>query len=285
MSSPKPEDRNHSGKSEKMDLAPVAPASFRRSGFIERWRFWSPALLVFAFVLWRGADLWMQDFPGRKWHTPGHLAVAHGVYEDQCTVCHEAYSPVSASNWVAAGLGRTHAADSKCTECHESSNHHAKEKPDRRPACTACHWEHRGRTTSLVQAPDGQCTNCHAELSKNLAENASSKLSNVARFDKDNHPEFQISQNTATDPRRLKFNHKLHLTPGMRTAAEGEAFTLNMVDPRYRSLYGPDAGPGQAVRLECKSCHQLDSRDFAPAPDVLSDVPRNAVMPARPPGA
>ena len=39
------------------------------------------------------------------------------------------------------------------------------------------------------------------------------------------------------------------------------------------------------MRLECRSCHQLDSRDFAPTREVLTDVPRNAVMPARPPGA
>ena len=151
MVSPKPEDRRQPDKSDKLDLAYVAPDSFRRKGDIERWRFWLPLVLVPIFALWRVGDAWLEDMPERSWHSPGHLATAHVLYDNQCSACHADFSPVSAGNWLATGLGRTHAADAQCSECHESSNHHAAEKADRKPACTSCHLEHRGRTASLVR--------------------------------------------------------------------------------------------------------------------------------------
>jgi hypothetical protein len=285
MTQPKTEDRKPVEASEKMDLAPVAPDSFRRTGWIERWRFWGPVLLVAIFVLWRGVDAWVQELPGRTWHTPGQLATAHVYYDDQCSVCHEAFTPVSASNWLGDSLGRSHAGDAKCMECHENFNHSASENPDRRPSCTACHVEHRGRMHSLVHTPDGQCTMCHASLVKKLAHKAETQLANVSAFDKASHPDFRPAQDATADKRRLKFNHKLHLTPGFQRTQQGEAFTLEKVDPRYQSLYGSQANLNEAVHLQCKSCHQLDSRDFSPPADVFSDVPRNAVTPARPPGS
>src|SRR5436305_14741607 len=114
MAASKTEDRKSAEVSEKMDLAPVTPESFRRTGWIERWRFWAPAALVAAFVLWRAADAWVQELPGRTWHSPGQLAVAHVLYDDQCSACHDSFSPVSASNWLGASLARSHAADAKC---------------------------------------------------------------------------------------------------------------------------------------------------------------------------
>jgi hypothetical protein len=41
----------------------------------------------------------------------------------------------------------------------------------------------------------------------------------------------------------------------------------------------------EPLRLQCQSCHQLDSRDFPLPPEAIKDLPRNAVTPARPPGA
>jgi predicted CXXCH cytochrome family protein len=288
MVSPKSESPTEPDKSVKMDLAPVVPDSFRRTGFIERWRFWLPPMLVLGLAIWRVADDWQQDIPGTSWHSPGPLASAHVLYDSQCGACHTDFVPVSATNWLATGVGKTHAADARCTECHESLDHHANEKPEQTPGCTACHVEHRGRDTSLLRSSDGQCTSCHADLRKNLADKASTAVvdvANVGQFNKASHPEFRIAQSPAADPRRLKFNHKLHLTPGFRRTEGGESFTLDKVDPRYRSLYGSGDQPRDPVQLECKSCHQLDSRDFMPPPDVLGDVPRNAVTPARPPGA
>ena len=288
MVSPKSEPPPDADKSVKMDLAPVVPDSFRRTGFIERWRFWLPPLLVLALVIWRVADDWQQDIPGTSWHSPGSLATAHHLYDSQCSACHTDFVPVSATNWLATESGRSHAADAKCIECHESSDHHENEKPDRIPGCTACHVEHRGQNASLLRSPDGQCTSCHADLHKNLGPKASAAVLDVADvggFNKASHPEFRIAQGPSVDPRRLKFNHKLHLTPGFRRTEGGEAFTLDKVDSRYRSLYGSQDHPQDPVQLECRSCHQLDSRDFSPGPDVLGTVPRNAVTPARPPGA
>ena len=283
MVSPKSELSSEPEKSVKRDLAPVVPDSFRRTGFIERWRFWLPPLLVLVLASWRLVDDWQQDIPGTSWHSPGPLANAHVLYDNQCSACHTDFVPVSATNWLATGVGRSHAADAKCMECHESSDHHGNEKPDRTPGCTACHVEHRGRGASLVRSPDGQCTSCHADLHKNLADNASTTVQNVGSFK--SHPEFRPAQGAGIDPRKLKFKHKLHLTPGFRRTEGGESFTLDKVDPQYRSLYGSADHPLDPVQLGCRSCHQLDSRDFAPPPEVFDDVPRNAVTPARPPGA
>ncbi len=281
MTSARTEERAFAEKSEKMNLAPVAPQSFRRAGAIERWRFWAPLAVVAFLLLWRGADSWLQDTPGRIWHSPGRLAAAHVLYDDQCAACHADFSPVSSGNWLAVSLGRTHAADAACMECHESSNHHNKEKTDRRPACTACHLEHRGREASLTRTPDSQCASCHADLAKSVVEGSKTTLANASFFDKGNHPAF----GAPTDTRRLKFNHKLHLTPGMQRTEGAESFTLAKVDARYRTLYDAGARLEDPVRLQCKSCHQLDSRDFPLPAEVLSSLPVDAVQPPRPPGA
>jgi hypothetical protein len=118
-----------------------------------------------------------------------------------------------------------------------------------------------------------------------VAEGATAQFANATRFAKDQHPEFRPLVSRGADPRKLKFNHKLHLSPGMRRTEGGEPFTIEKVDPRYQHLYGSTAAKKDAVQLECKSCHQLDSRDFPMPASVLETLPQNAVMPARPPGA
>jgi hypothetical protein len=285
MAPSKQEERTPSVKSAKLDLAAVPPQSFRRTDRIERWRFWAPLGLVAVFGIWRGADSWIEDTPGRVWHSPGPLATAHAVYDSQCSVCHAAFSPVSSSNWLALGLGQTHAADGRCMECHEGVNHHGKDKAGQAPSCPACHIEHRGREARLVRTPDGHCTSCHANLHNFSSGGADATLADVSGFTKERHPEFRALIGSGADTRRLKFNHKLHLTPGFRRTENGDPFTLEMVDPRYQTLYGSRGEMKEPVRLECKSCHQLDSRDFPLPADVRGTLPGNAVMPARPPGA
>jgi hypothetical protein len=191
MAPSKQEERTPSVKSAKLDLAAVPPQSFRRTDRIERWRFWAPLGLIAVLGIWRGADSWIEDTPGRVWHSPGPLATAHAVYDNQCSVCHAAFSPVSSSNWLALGLGQTHAADGRCMECHEGVNHHGKDKAGQAPSCPACHIEHRGREARLVRTPDGHCTSCHANLHNFSSGGADATLADVSGFTKERHPEFR----------------------------------------------------------------------------------------------
>jgi hypothetical protein len=91
----------------------------------------------------------------------------------------------------------------------------------------------------------------------------------ITRFDRD-HPDFSLydppndpvttSRRPLTDmktkdPGKLKFNHSLHLTPGMGTGWK----LTNISDPAVRGRYheGPDG-----VQLNCASCHVLGGGDL-----------------------
>jgi hypothetical protein len=92
----------------------------------------------------------------------------------------------------------------------------------------------------LTQNGDRFCTVCHANLAEHFADGvdrstvrlANSRISHWA-----DHPPFDLPK---SDPGKLKFNHKLHLSPGM--AREGGM-----------PLKTDSAGP---VQLNCASCHQ-----------------------------
>jgi predicted CXXCH cytochrome family protein len=294
-----------------LKLGPVPPEAHRRADGVDVWRFWVPVLAVLLLGTWRAADHLLGAAPGPAWHTPGPVAAVHAAWEADCAACHKPLTQLSAASWTGWFHGTTHAADGHCRTCHAGADHHAAENPDHRAGCTACHPEHRGREASLLRVPDKQCTRCHANLLGHLAEGARTVFRNVTRFDADraHHPEFGVLVGKPLDPGKLKFNHRLHMTPGMGRTPESEPFTLAKVDPRYREFYRRpgDEGDDVPVRLDCVACHQRDSGDFParpaqagratnppPPPDrrdyaavlaKVGGVPLNAALPARSPGA
>jgi Cytochrome c7 and related cytochrome c len=272
---------------DRVPLAPVVPDAYRRRGGIEQWRFWGPLALVAVLLVWRGADAWLQVLPGKQWNSPGRLAGPHALYDTNCAVCHPGYTPISDADWVANLLHHNHSADPNCKSCHAGADHNNKENPDLRPACSACHLEHNGRDASLVRTRDAHCLSCHKDLTLSLAANAKTPYGNVLRFAQgsNDHPEFRLLRDNEPDPRRLHFNHKLHMTPGMRRTEKSEPYTLAQVDAPFRDLYGKDKPATSEVNLRCDSCHQLDGRDFKAPAEAMAQLPKNALAPPRPPGA
>src|SRR5207248_7753725 len=97
----------------------------------------------------------------------------------------------------------------KCIHCHAGRVHHRNQLDDR--SCACCHRDHQGRDHSLVRIPDSDCTSCHADLGNHIQRGPVSLAVNehVTRFAEVPHPAFRSIK---TDPGKLKFNHKLHLT-------------------------------------------------------------------------
>ena len=231
------------------ELAPVPPGATRPSGWIDCWRFWAPVVAVLALVAWRGADAWIGAAPGPQWHNPGRLAAAHAGLEADCAACHTPFASVRGG----------HAFDARCAGCHSDAPHHTAAADP--PGCSACHHEHRGRETSLARVADRQCIRCHADLKNHMAGGAAARFENVSGFDPERHPEFAFRREKRADPGALKFNHRLHMAPGLR------------------------GGEGGAVQLDCGACHRTDAGDIKTAPERLAGVPVRAVLPARAGGA
>jgi hypothetical protein len=108
--------------------------------------------------------------------------------------------------------------------------------------------------------PDSDCTGCHRDLAKNVAEGRTA-YANVSGFAAGLHPAFRVRER---DPGKLKFNHQLHLSPGMATAAHGNSsWTLARLAapdrPRYRKSGQTDES---LVTLDCTSCHLLDRQEL-----------------------
>src|SRR5262249_22536299 len=101
---------------------------------------------------------------------------------------------------------------------------------------------------------------------------------------KGEHPEFRAL--SAADPSKLQFNHKLHMTEGMRLQPSSVSFTLAQIGEPARDRY---RRPGQQdsnspVQLTCASCHRLDSDDAGIPAAALAGLPMKALLPERAPG-
>src|SRR5262249_34013536 len=150
---------------------------------------------------------------------------------------------------------------------------------------------HRGADASLVHLPDNDCTRCHADLTHHVSGPLPPKhQKSVTRFDLKGHPEFKAVRDKA-DPGRLKFNHKLHMTPGQVLASGGKPYTLaDITDAgerdRYEAMQPLELHSKQSpVTLSCASCHVLDSGDSATRRALLAGLPGSPLLPPRAAGA
>jgi predicted CXXCH cytochrome family protein len=266
-------------------LAAVPTDAYRRTGFLEQWRFWVPLLAVVLIATWRTLDHVWPAVPGPEWHSPGQLAWAHALWDNDCNACHQPFTPASSANWLGRTAGLVQATEAQCKACHAGAEHHQAENASLRPGCTSCHREHQGRDSLLVRVANSHCVGCHQNLQACLAPNAVTTFLDVSGFSEQDHPEFQVLRKKVADPGKLKFNHKRHMMPGMRLTEDGEPFTVGMIQAQFRELYGPGPTLGSPVQLKCTSCHQLDSGDFAAPPASLTTKPVHLVQPARSSGA
>src|SRR5262249_16441419 len=91
---------------------------------------------------------------------------------------------------------------------------------------------------------------------------------------------------------KLKFNHKIHLAPGQVIDRDQEKkWTLGQIADSERERYrnqpwqienNKDSDP---VRLDCRSCHQLDTGDFGFEKGKLPEALPAASVAARAAGA
>ncbi|MFO0967985.1 MAG: hypothetical protein U0793_20700 [Gemmataceae bacterium] len=191
---------------------------------------------------------------------PAPVASPHQAWDATCSACHEPFQAISAHAWAPPGM--SHASGEKCQACHAGPAHHKNETPSLN--CAACHREHRGPGHSLVRLADADCTQCHRDLAAHST--TKSDYADVTRFAAGSHPDFRSIK---SDPGKLKFNHALHMTPGMavrsKTGLGGVTFTLKNIPAEYRKRYlaaQPDKGDDAPVQLDCRACHQLDAADF-----------------------
>lgn len=234
-------------------------------------------------------------------HTHGPLANPHATWDATCDACHR---PQSAGSFSLTSVfhARDRWHDLTCETCHRGPAHQKSLTPegnDFHARCSNCHHDHGGRTHSLVRLTDDHCTKCHADLHRyRLPESRARAVSpTITNFATD-HPEFGELRQYGTNPyprRTLKFNHALHMTPGLvaaeggrdgLTAARVEALSDKASAGRYRKAGQKDNDP---IQLACASCHQLDSgRDgplFHPLYQAIAGEPRAAVLPPRAEGA
>jgi hypothetical protein len=248
---------------------------YKRPNALDRWKNGLAAVALVVPIGWVASG-WLRSDGGQLAYSRGPVASVHATWEENCTACHTPFTPIGGNTWATPILGQVHTSDEKCQTCHAGEPHHKSQM--RELSCAACHHDHRGRDASLVRLADADCTQCHSDLAANTKE-ANPHYVNVDAFS--THPPIRVLR--GADPGKLKFNHKLHLTLGMRRENGDPVWTVGMIQPSDRKRYGKD--DREPVQLTCASCHQVDSGDFDVKPDQPSIMHVAARSTTRSPGA
>ncbi len=231
----------------------------------------------------------------RSLASPGKLNMVHAAWENDCQVCHRPFTPTSSQNGLQKFLGTGEVGDELCIHCHAGTPHHPNHVIwSEVPHCSACHIEHRGRTSMLSSVPDSTCTKCHADLKGHTKDGQTDYANKITRFDYD-HPQFKLGERgkreelgKAVDKGKLRFNHDVHLTLGVRYSDKDaggwklEDIKDKELRERYRNeqakiLKKKDTDPVRdtdLVQLDCASCHQLDTTDAPRAGPKQELLPR-----------
>jgi predicted CXXCH cytochrome family protein len=239
---------------------------------------------------WAGWALFANPAPSR--YSPGPVARAHAAWDNECAACHRPHSAAIEADATLGVRGRWR--DFTCARCHGGADHVA-DTPLTPEECAGCHRDHGGRARILTDLTDAACTRCHADLAATHPARRLHTANRVSDFQ--SHPEFRkLDPSHPHHPRperKLKFSHSLHMAPGLSYAKDApQPLTLADLPPPYQELYrrrGP-GGEGQKnepVRLECASCHRLDSRRAGAGAlseedrARLGDLPAEALLPVR----
>ncbi len=214
---------------------------------------------------------WAQGPAGDLRYSRGPVAQVHQAWDARCEACHVDYVPIAKGNWLLPATAPVAGRQTRCEFCHAGPVHHKSQRDESTPACGSCHREHRGRDASLVNGPDSDCVSCHANLGPHRKEGEPIPGDNyavTAFATEGGHPAFRIHRENLPDPGVIKFNHKLHLAPGLAGAPGGQLECSSCHRPE-----GADARPPRAagalmlpVRYEehCQTCHPLGFDDRNP---------------------
>jgi nitrate/TMAO reductase-like tetraheme cytochrome c subunit len=207
-----------------------------------------------------GLDLWANH---------GTLAQVHSAWDHNCKACHVPFEPIDGRPWLATSSTAAYrTSDQQCMSCHAGPAHHAATRESEVRSCAECHRDHRGREASLVKLDDVECTRCHSSLKDHLNKDAKTEFENkITRFDLE-HPPFRPEAATPAadnkpmqDRGGLKFNHALHMTPGMIKKPGDTPYTVEKIPVESeRMRYGKSKE--EAVKLDCTSCHVLEASDL-----------------------
>ncbi len=217
-------------------------------------RHWFRSLRVWlTLAALAAAALWIAPMLGGRAHpaSPGRLARAHAMYEEDCAACHIAARDLA--HGTATDAEPPHfrrATDAACQTCHDVPVHHPNQ--DSTPPCATCHTEHRA-APNLSAVSTAACTDCHADLPQHtkgppafVLRGDAQKIHAFATRDNALHPEFAVWTGDPEHPHRealddvpaprdmaqLKLNHATHLT-------------ANFVGPENNFR----------VQLVCGNCH------------------------------
>jgi Cytochrome c7 and related cytochrome c/Cytochrome c554 and c-prime len=241
---------------------------YGRSDRLERAKLALTAIAATAaglFVVW----LLLDRRAGQRHASPGLLAGVHAAWNDECQACHASFQPLrpdslSLAAFISSKADRRESLDQACLKCHNEPQHHAAVKADEVPSCAACHQEHRGASAQFVRPADDRCLSCHQAMEQHRTgpSGLAPPAENVTGFGpslhdgRGPHPEFR---SLASDPGNIKFNHWLHLQPGIAAADSRRKLTLTDLKPAAQPQYVAYAKQNGLVELDCAACHQPDA--------------------------
>ena len=188
------------------------------------------ALVGIAAVLLAGGVWALTQWGiGSRQYLPKPVTANHATFGDRCETCHDAFQNAPDARCLACHPGEVRTAElagiGRVTFAH--SPFALAEKP-----CASCHLEHLG-DSGLRDVPDVACVSCHGDLEARPGAPEVQSLTSFAV-----HPEFAPLRPGQSDPTRLRFNHKIHLTTDRITNE----------------------------KLACGSCHRLNARGLLMQP-------------------
>ncbi len=199
-------------------------------------------------------------------HTHGALANPHSAWDNDCAACHKQHGlgDFSLSN-IFDARDRWH--DLTCTKCHAAPPHHATVKDTAfHDKCSNCHHDHGGRDNSLVRLTDEHCVRCHANLPEAHVSSDPGSEKTITSFAAA-HPEFKAlreypgagaKEPKDYAPRKLKFSHAVHMTPGLITGMTLDKIA-KLSDAEMAKRYSDNSTP-EGIALNCAACHMLDAQ-------------------------
>ena len=238
----------------------------------DRFSRWRGRLCLFAIVattVWLGASAILSpDARSRIWSlepsrlaSKGPLARPHAIWDSTCAACHVSFAPINGSRWSPSPWTGQAAGGKRCTACHAGPVHHQSVRKEDVPDCAECHRDHRGRDASLLVMDDTACTRCHQNLAAHHDSRAGplTVAGSVTSFDREHHPDLTASWAArSAGPRRIKFNHALHLAAGLTLEKDGARLTFAQLPASDRRRYGWNDRQllNAPVQLACASCHE-----------------------------
>ena len=240
---------------------------YKKRDGIGRWKLALSAVGIALPALWLGTGLSLggawgvkSNRTGRMRYSHGPVARVHAVWDAKCDACHDPGGSVGGEDWPGWMGTKVGDANGRCATCHQVADHSDRILTSEVERCASCHNDHRGRDASLVAIADATCVACHGDLPAHTQGGKTALDPKITSFPA-GHGEFRLLCGTQPiDPGTVKFNHALHMTPGLNDAANGKpVLTLAQLDAGDRGRYGTkDAPLATPVALACASCHQPD---------------------------